>query len=111
LTTMPGELVVNSGLSCAVSASIRRTFDVIIARVKSRVTRHSYVRSRLIYHEYVFGCARGRQVGGRRSVRPTRRASGRKERTTTGLKFIGAESAVSAGNLQRIHDAIAVRVG
>jgi len=38
LITMPGGLTMNS-LPCTMSASIRRTLEVITARVKSRVTR------------------------------------------------------------------------
>src|SRR5262245_46993294 len=41
---MPGELTMNS-LPCTMAVSIRRTFEVITAWVKSRVTRHSWVRS------------------------------------------------------------------
>jgi len=43
LIMMPGGLTMNS-LPCTMSASIRRTLEVITARVKSRVTRHICVR-------------------------------------------------------------------
>src|SRR5271169_4506313 len=41
---MPGELTMNS-LPCTMSVSIRTTSEVITAWVKSKVTRHSWVRS------------------------------------------------------------------
>src|SRR5215470_12845458 len=64
----------------------------------------------LLNHEYVvaFGCGRDRQVGGEPGQLAER--PGGKRALEPGVEFLGAEPAVTAGDPQRIHDAVAIRV-
>src|SRR5215831_10504577 len=64
----------------------------------------------LLGHEYVFalGCGRDRQVGGELGQLAER--PGGQRALQPDVEFLGAESAVAAGDTQRIHDAVAIRV-
>ena len=122
---MHGELTMNS-LPCTMSVSIRRTSEVNTAWVKSRVTRHSCVRSSMrgyrpaplpyvpaavsLDHEYVFAfaCGHDRQIDGEPG--PARQASGLRSRSPAGCRVPRHSVVVTGGDAQRIHDAVAIHV-
>ena len=52
------------------------------------------------------GCGRARQVGGEFGQLPERPAG--KRTLQPGVKLLGGEPAVTAGNPQRVHDAVAI---
>ena len=88
--------------------------DSALSRAKLDARRHlpapllDVFAAVLLDHEYFFGCGRDRQVGGEPGQLAER--PGGKRALQPGVEFLGAESAVTAGNSQRVHHAVAILV-
>ena len=88
--------------------------DSALSRAKLDARRHlpapflDVFAAMLLDHEHFFGRGRDRQVGGEPGQFTER--PGGKRALQPGVEFLGAESAITAGNSQRVHDAVAILV-